>query len=182
MLYVILKPVNRLLALLGTFFRLAFGLMWLVIVLDLFDVLRLVTGMDSAQVFEAAGWQTLVRLRLGAGFDAYYVGLLFWGLASTLCSYLWLKSRYIPRALAGWGVISSLWCALCAFTFIIFPDFGKAVNLYSFDVPIFIFEVATSVWLLLKGLSVPGIAAPAVKQESDRRPGVPPAHLFQADL
>jgi hypothetical protein len=27
--------------------------------------------------------------------DYYYVGLLFGALASTVCGYLWLKSRYI---------------------------------------------------------------------------------------
>jgi hypothetical protein len=159
-LYVILEPVNRGLALLAAFFRLVFAVMWVGSTLNLFAVLRLLSGADYLRVFEAERLQAMVRLHLRAGFDAYYIGLLFWGLASTVCSYLWFKSNYIPRALAAWGVISSVWAAACAFVFFIFPSFGKTVNLYSFDVPIGIFEIATSFWLLFKGLRSSGIAEP----------------------
>lgn len=159
-LYVILEPVSRGLALLAAFFRLVYALMWVVIALNCFDVLRTLSGADYLRVFEADRMQALARLYLSAGFDAYYVGLLFWGLGSTVCSYLWLKSNYIPRALSGWGVISSVWCATCAFVFIIFPNFGKTVNLYSFDAPMGAFEMATSLWLLFKGLRPSGIAEP----------------------
>jgi uncharacterized protein DUF4386 len=155
-LYVILEPVNRGLALLAAFFRLGFALMWVVITLNLFAVLRLLSGADYLRVFEADRLQALMRLHQAAGFDAYYVGLLFWGLASAVCSYLWFKSRYIPRGLAAFGVISSVWAATCALVFFIFPDFGKGINLYSFDVPIGIFEIALSFWLLFKRLRPSG--------------------------
>ena len=69
-----------------------------------------------------------------------------------VCSYLWFKSSYIPRALAGFGVVSSAWCVLCAFVFLIFPNFNKTVNDYWFDSPMGLFELALSFWLLFKGL------------------------------
>jgi len=159
-LYVILKPVNRSLALFAAFCRLVYALMWVVVALNFFDVLRLLGDADYLRVFDAAQLQALARLRLGTGFDAYYVGLPFYGLASTVCSYLWFKSNYIPRALAAWGVLSSAWCAASAFAFIIFPDFGRAVNLYSLDAPIAVFEIATSFWLLFKGLRPSGMVEP----------------------
>jgi hypothetical protein len=81
--------------------------------------------------------------------------LLFGALASTVCGYLWLKSRYIPRALAAFGVISSGWCAASTFVFYIFPDFAKVVNLWLFDSPMATFELALSFWLLFKGLRAP---------------------------
>jgi hypothetical protein len=165
-LYVILKPVNRGLAFLATFCRLVYALMWVVIALNLLEVLRLLSGADYLQVFEADRLQAMMRLHLGAGFDAYYVGLLFWGLASTVCSYLWFKSRYIPRALAAWGMISSVWCVTCAFAFFIFPNFDKTVNLWWFDSPMASFEIATSFWLLFKGLRPSGMAEP--DKASDR--------------
>jgi hypothetical protein len=37
----------------------------------------------------------------------------------------------------------------------IFPDFSIAVNLWWFDSPMVIFELALSVWLLVKGLTPP---------------------------
>ena len=105
-LYVILKPVNRGLALLAGFFRLVYALTWVVIALNLFDGLRLLSGAEYLRVFEADRLQALARLYIGKGFDAYYVGLLFFALASTVCSYLWFKSNYIPRILAGFGVFA----------------------------------------------------------------------------
>jgi hypothetical protein len=103
-------------------------------------------------VFRPDQLQTLARLHLVASYDAYYVGLPFWGFSSTFCSYVWFKSRYIPRALAGFGVISSSWCVICAFAFIVFPQFDATVNASWFDVPMLLFEMALGIRLLLKGL------------------------------
>jgi len=161
-LYVILRPVNRGLALLAAFWRLVWVLMWLVMTLNLFDALRLLNGADYLRAFEAERLQALASLYLGTRFDYYYVGLLFGGLASTVCGYLWFKSRYIPRALAAFGVISSAFCVACTLVFYIFPNFDKIVNLWWFDTPMAIFDTALSFWLLFKGLRPSGVAeAPA---------------------
>jgi len=154
-LYVILKPVNRGLALVGALFRLVYALMWVATALNFFGALRLLGSAPYLQAFETDQLQALSRLSLAANFDAYYVGLPFYGLASTVCSYLWLKSGYIPRALAVFGVISSAGCVLCAFVFLIFPTFEKVVNAYWFDSPMALFEIAVSFWLLFKGFRRP---------------------------
>ena len=99
--------------------------------------------------------QAWPRLNLGARFDQYYVGLLFGALASTVCGYLWFKSCYIPRALAAFGVISSAFCVACTFVFYISPNFDKIVNLWWFDTPMSIFDIALSFWLLFKGIRTP---------------------------
>ncbi len=151
-LYVILKPVDRLLALIGALFRLVFALLWLLTTLNLLSALRLVGSAPYLQAFEANHLQVLARLQIAASFDDYYVGLPFFGLAATVCGYLWFKSGYIPKPLAVFGVISSVWCVICAFVFLIFPAFDKTVNAYWFDSPMAIFELALSFWLLFKGL------------------------------
>ena len=104
----------------------------------------------------------VARLNVAATFDDYYVGLPFFGLAATVCAWLWLKSNYIPKGLAVFGVISSGWCVICAFVFLIFPHFNKIVNDYWFDSPMAVFEMALSFWLLFKGLRPPGIAEAVV--------------------
>jgi len=160
-LYTILKPVNRSLALVATFSRLVYALTWVLMTLNLFQALRLLSGADYLRVFEGERLQALAMLQLGGRFDIYYVGLLFYALASTVCSYLWFKSNYIPRALAGFGVIASLFCAACTFVFIISPGFAQVVNLWWFDSPMGLFEVALSIWLLFKGLRMSGKPVPA---------------------
>jgi hypothetical protein len=159
-LYVILKPVNRLLALIGALFRLVFALLWLLTTLNLLGALRLVGSAPYLQAFQANHLQVLARLQIAASFDDYYVGLPFFGLAATVCSYLWLKSGYIPKALAVFGLISSAWCVICAFLFLIFPDFNKTVNDYWFDSPMAIFELILSFWLLFKGIVTPNHSDP----------------------
>jgi Domain of unknown function (DUF4386) len=158
-LYVILKPVSQNLALLAAFGRLVHGLTWLLATLNLFTVLRLLSDANYSRAFGPDQLPALARLYL-SGSDAYYVGLLFWALGATVGSYLWFKSNYIPRALATFGVISGAWCAACTFVFYIFPDFSKAVNLWLFDSPMAIFELALSFWLLFKGLRSSGVAVP----------------------
>jgi hypothetical protein len=158
-LYVILRPVNRGLALLAAFWRLIWVLMWLVMTLNLFDALRLLSGADYSRAFQAEPLQALASLYLGTRFDYYYVGLLFGALASTVCGYLWFKSRYIPRALAIFGVISSAFCVACTFVFYILPHFDKIVNLWWFDTPMAIFDIVLSFWLLIKGLRPSGVRA-----------------------
>lgn len=151
-LYVILKPLNRGLALAGALFRLIFALLWLLSTLNLLGALRLLGSAKYLQIFEADRLQVLARLSIAGMFDDYYVGLPFFALASTVCSFLWLKSRYIPRSLAAFGIISSAWCVFCAFVYLIFPGFAKPVDPYWFDSPMAIFELILSFWLLFKGL------------------------------
>jgi hypothetical protein len=127
--------------------------MWLVMTLHFFDALRLLRDADSLRAFEPERVQALASLYLSTRFDYYYVGLLFGALASTVCGYLWFKSRYIPRALAAFGVISSAFCVACTVVFYINPDFSKIVNLWWFDTPMGVFDIALSFWLIFKGLS-----------------------------
>jgi len=151
-LYVILKPVNQGLALAGAIFRLVFAMLWLISTLNMLGALRLLGSATYLQIFEPDRLQILARLNIAANFDDYYVGLPFFGLAATVCAYLWLRSGYIPKTLAAFGLIASAWCVICAFVFLIFPHFNKVVNDYWFDSPMAIFELVLSFWLLFKGL------------------------------
>ncbi len=152
-LYVVLAPVNRGLALAGTLFRLVFAILWLIAPLNSLGALRLLGDASYLKVFEPDRLQALARVQLAGSFDDYYVGLPFFGLAATVCAWLWLKSGYIPRGLSIFGVIGSAWCVFCAVVYLIFPDFNKIVNGYIFDTPMALFELAVSFWLLFKGLS-----------------------------
>src|ERR1700719_2129048 len=161
-LYVILRPLNRGLALAGALFRLVFALLWLLSTLNLLGALRLLGSAKYLEIFEVDRLQVLALLSLAGMFDDYYVGLPFFALASTVCSFLWLKSRYIPRSLAAFGVISSAWCVFCAFVFLVFSGFGEPVDPYWFDSPMAIFEMVLSFWLLFRGLRASDAAQSAV--------------------
>src|SRR5215813_6104662 len=134
-LYVILAPVNRGLALTGALFRLVFAMLWLIAPLNSLAALRLLGDVSYLKVFEPDRLQALARVQLAGSFDDYYVGLPFFGLAATVCAWLWFKSNYIPRGLSIFGVIGSAWCVFCAIVYLIVPGFENAVSAYWFDSP-----------------------------------------------
>src|SRR5713226_1518498 len=106
-LYVVLMPVNRSLALLATGWGLIETASLVIVTLSDFDVLRILSGADYLHAFEANQLQALARLSVGAHGAAYNVGLVLAGLRSTAFCCLWFKSRFIPRALAAWGILAS---------------------------------------------------------------------------
>lgn len=159
-LYVVLKPINRNLALLAAFWGLIETSVLVVATLSDFEVLRLLSGADYLRAFEPDRLQSLARLSIGAHSAAYNVGLVFAGLRSTVFCYLWLKSRYIPRALAALGLVGSALLAACAYAFIIFPEARSVITITYYGGPIFLFELTMGLWLLLRPLRAPATAEP----------------------
>lgn len=152
-LYVILRPINRTWALAAASLRLAFAMMWAMTALNMLEALAFLGDAPYLKVFGADQLQALARMDVHGNYRTYYSGLPFYALASTICSWLWFKSGYIPKALAGFGVVASVWCVFCAFAYLVHPGFGDVVNIWWFDTPmVLMFEVVLGFWLLLKGL------------------------------
>jgi len=160
-LYVILRPVNRNLALLAAFWGLIETATLVIVALKDIDVLSVLSGADYLKVFGADRLQALARLSIDAHGNVYNVGLVFAGLRSTVFCYLWLKSGFIPRVLAAWGVFASSLMGACAFVFIVFPELSKVVTVGYYGGPIFVFELTMGFWLLFGRLRPSG--EPAVK-------------------
>jgi hypothetical protein len=156
-LYVVLMPVNQNLALLATGWGLVETASLVLVTLSDFAVLRILSGADYLHGFEANRLQVLARLSVSAHADAYNVGLVLAGLRSTIFCYLWFKSRFIPKALAIWGMFASFLMGAFAFSFIIFPELAKVVRVEIYGAPIFFFELTMGFWLLLKGLPSAGL-------------------------
>jgi hypothetical protein len=63
---------------------------------------------------------------------------------------LFLRSRYLPRALAGLGIFTSALLAALAVLAFVFPERTNELKLFA--VPALLTEIATALWLLIKGL------------------------------
>lgn len=166
-LYLVLKPVNRNLALLATFWRLIETAVLVVALLNDLAVLRLLSGADYLRVFEPGRLDALARLSVAAHGAGYNLGLVFAGLGSTVFCYLWFKSKLVPKALAAWGVFSSLLLAICTFAFIPFPELAKVVTVGFYGGPIFLFELTLGLWLVFRGLGNDGLAQPTAGDRWD---------------
>lgn len=160
-LYVILRPVSRGLALFAAFSRLIYVVFWFVLLLDLFAALRLLAGGSSLQSFGPDGLAALAGLQLDSSRDAYYIGLTFDGLGSALFAWVFFQSRYIPRALAVWGVLGSLYEGFCGFAYLMHPRFGSILSANWYELPPMTFELLLAFWLLIRGLRSPQMVSGA---------------------
>lgn len=150
-LYVLLKPVNRNLALLAAFLRLTEVSFFCVILIGNFVILHVLSNDEYLKTFETGQLQALSRVVLLTRGDAYTIGFSLLGLGSTVFSYLLFKSNYVPKLLAGWGIFSSLLLAF-GITTIVFPELRKFA--LPSQVPMFIYEVGLGLWFLVKGVKV----------------------------
>jgi Domain of unknown function (DUF4386) len=156
-LYVVLERVNRRLALLATFFRLIETTILIVAVLNDFYVLRLLSGASYLTVVNSDQLAALARVSMGAHNSTYGVALLLFGFGSPVFCYLWLKSGYIPKALAVWGILASVWIGICSFAFVVFPDLQKVITVGYYGGPIFLFELTIGLWLLIKSVHLENV-------------------------
>jgi hypothetical protein len=152
--YELLKPIDKSLALLGAFLRIADGSILAVTTFSGLITLRLLSGVDYLRAFDAGQLQSLARLFVSARGLGFGVGFVFLGLGSTVFAYLLFKSRYIPRALAGWGIFSSLTLAIGSLATILFAGFAANASM-SYMVPMFFYEVPLGLWFLIKGVRTP---------------------------
>ena len=156
-LYVVLRPVNRGLVLFAAFSRLVYVAMWFVELLSSFSALRIMDGERPLQAFGSKQLQALAGLQLASGWDAYYVGRTFYALSTLLFSWLFFQSRYIPRILAAWGVLASLFEGVCAFAYLNDRGFGAVVSVNWYEMPTVLFESALCIWILVKWRRAAGI-------------------------
>jgi len=157
-LYVILRPVNRGIALFAAFSKLTYVLFWFILLLDLFGALRLLRGAGSLRTFGPDGLAALAGWQFDSSLDAYYIGLAFHGLGSALFAWVLLQSRYVPRTLAIWGILGSLYEGFCGFAYLMHPSFGAILSPNWYELPPMTFEFLLSLWFLFRGLRPPETA------------------------
>ena len=158
--YGLLRSVYRALALLGAWLRIADAAILAVTTVRGLVTLRLLSGADDLQAFSSEQLQTLARLFIGIRGLGFGVGFVFLGLGSAVFAYVLYRSRYVPRALAGWGIGASLLLALGSLAEMLSPWFSANVGIM-YMLPMFFYEVPLGAWFLLRGVSVPPVTAAA---------------------
>jgi len=154
-LYIILKPVNKNLALLGLFLKLVEAAIAAAIVLVSFIALQILNGEAYLTVFTLEQLKYPVGLILNAHTSIYSISMVFLGLDMIVFSYLFFKSKYIPRILASFGILSFALIFIHALMFILAPVYAAMpINQIIFWTPSGLFEIVIGIWLLLKGVKL----------------------------
>jgi hypothetical protein len=150
-LYVILKTVNKNLALLALLWRLGEAIIGggITVLSGLIPLLLL----NREVAFETEQLHALVGLFLGVRNAGLDVVLIFIGMGGTLFCYLFLKSKYVPKILAAWGMLTYISMLILAFTSIFLPNLSETIKM-AFYAPGGLFEIIIGLWLLIKGINV----------------------------
>jgi len=151
-LYLILKPVNEGIALFGLIFRFSEAVLGCVVIMFYLAILLLLSGADYLQAFQPEQLQALARFFGKLGGVGYYILLFTMGVGAVAYCYLFYISRYIPKALAVWGIIT--YSTMIAYGFINIILHNPPSELAYAMAPGALFEVTIGLWLAFKGISV----------------------------
>ncbi|WP_019026813.1 DUF4386 domain-containing protein [Colwellia piezophila] len=151
-LYIILKPVNKSIALFGLMFRFSEAVLGCVVIMFYLAILMLLSGADYLQAFQPEQLQALARFFGKLGGVGYYLLLVTMGIGAIAYCYLFYISRYIPRVLAAWGIFT--YATMVAYGFINIIVHNPPSELAYAMAPGALFEVTIGLWLAFKGISV----------------------------
>jgi hypothetical protein len=104
-LYVVLEPVNKRLAQLALVLRLGASFVGAASMMFRVAQARLYQASETAGLFTTEQLRTLVTVSKRAGSEGCEIAWLFLGAGSVLFFLLFLRSRYLPGALARFGIV-----------------------------------------------------------------------------
>jgi hypothetical protein len=148
-LYVLLKPVNKNLALLFLLLNLGGVAVQSLNLLNQFAAVLLLGGGDYLGVFQAGQVQAMALFFLNLHGNGFMIAQIFYSAWLFPLGYLIYKSGFLPRCL-GILVLADFVCWLAYFfQYFLFPNFTVITNI-SFPVG-FLAEFGLALWLLIMG-------------------------------
>lgn len=155
-LYVVLEPVDKRLAQLALCLRLGVSFV---------GAASMMFRVAGAQVYKASATEgpftheqlhTLVSVMKRGSGEGVELAWILQGAGAALFFLLFLRSRYLPRALAVLGILGTAVLIPMSAVMFVWPQYIGQLKLVG--IPGLLAEVATAVWLLVKGPG-PGAAA-----------------------
>ncbi len=152
-LYVLLKPVNKNLALLALLFTLIQTAVSVANKLNLFAALFPLGNEDYLKTIDPHQLYAQVYLSLKLHDYGFGIALVFFGFTCLVVGYLIFKSDYLPKVLGILMQIAGLCYLTNSFTLFLVPAFQTEIfPLILF--PSFIAELSLCLWLIVKGVNV----------------------------
>jgi hypothetical protein len=158
-LYAILKPVDGILAMTALLFRLAESAIGAVVVVLGFAELQVYLDANGASALSANQLGVVADLLSRTSAAGTDVSVVCFSIGSAIFFYLFVRSGYIPRALAFWGLLGSLLCTIAFSGSLLAPQSSDLLRGIG-ALPIGIAEPVVGLWLLIRGIRIAPQAAP----------------------
>lgn len=158
LLYIVLHKQNKIIALVALACWLAEAITLAVSKIGTVALIPLSQEFVRAGAPEPSYYQTLgAFLYDGVYRTAFDIHGLFFCLGGILWYYLFYKSRYIPRVLSVWGLVTVIPILLYGLLTLYDRDLGRDLPMMIIGAPYIVFEALIGPWLMVKG----------IRQESD---------------
>lgn len=153
-LYVLLEPMSKSLAVVALCLKLMEGAVWAVLAVGHIGALLVLNGRASSVGFEPGQVEALVGGWLDGHMQATAVAGVLSGLGFVVFLHLLYRSRYVPRALSGFGVLSYALLFAYDSILILSPEHSKitAIQVVGWG-PSVLVEIAMGSWLLVRGIA-----------------------------
>jgi hypothetical protein len=148
-LYVLLKPVDKNIALLFLLLNVSGVAIQCINMLNLFSAVLLLSGADYLKVFQTDQLQSIAMFFLYLYKNGFMIAQFFFAAWLFPLGYLVFKSGYLPKVL---GIIVMIECfgwLMYPFQFFLFPTY-EVISYLSFAIG-FIGEFGLTLWLLIMG-------------------------------
>jgi hypothetical protein len=152
LLYEVLRPVDRSVALFGAFASLAGITIGAASAVNELNALALLKGALNAVPAAANQLQTIAQVFLNDGAE-FKVGMVFFGLHVASIGYLMFRSALVPRVIGAVLVAGGASYIISSFAYFVAPAVGARLS--PLVIPIAILgEGSLTLWLLFKGVNV----------------------------
>jgi hypothetical protein len=151
--YLLLKPVNKNLALLNLLFNLIQTAVLVANKLNLLAAFFLLGNSDYLKAFSPEQLHTLAYLSIKLHDFGFAIGLIFFGFVCLIEGYLISKSGYLPKTLGFLMQAAGLCYLTNSFALLLAPQLATILFPVVL-IPCFIAELSLALWLLIKGINI----------------------------
>lgn len=153
-LYVLLKPVNKTLSLLAAVSRLAMTTIHGFNLINYFFVMLLLSGTGYLAAFSSQQLNALVMVFLEAHSVGFTIGIAFLTLHVFILGYLIFKSGYFPKVLGILFIAAAVGYLVDSFALLLVSGYETTPGIIALAITVS--EIAFPLWLLIKGVNIPG--------------------------
>ncbi len=153
-IYILLRPVNKNIALLALLFNLIQTAVLVANKLNLVAALLQLESVDYLKTVDPYQLHAQMYLSLKLHDIGFGIGLIFFGFTCLVNGYLIFRSGYLPKTIGVLIQIAGLCYLTNSFALLLAPKFAHII-FPAILVPAFIGELSFCLWLIVKGVNVP---------------------------